>query len=323
MIRCAAPGKKDTEKSYRNMMQIFEHISPLPLAHGVGTAVAMGYFDGLHIGHRAVIGAAVQWAAQHGGEPAVFTFSLPRVNSLKGSRLLDTQEKHRIVAQMGVAYYTAPAFAEFRDLSPEHFVAELIDKLHARALCCGDNFTFGAKAAGNTALLKTLCAQRGVELIVVPTAMYEEKPVSSTRIRTALAGGDIPAVNAMLGQPYRVAFPVQHGQGLGRTLGFPTINQIFPKGYQLPRFGIYITRTCIGGVWYPSATGLGTRPTVNDDPDKVTCETFIPGLSGDFYELAPEVEFYAYLAPSRRFETLDALKSCIQDAAGQAQAYFA
>ncbi len=304
------------------MMQIFQHMETLPQGPENGCAVALGYFDGLHVGHRAVIGAAIKWAGTHGAAPAVFTFSLPRDNTLKGSRLLATEEKHKAAEAMGVQYYVAPHFAEFKDESPEDFIRDLIGKMHARALCCGDNFTFGAKAAGDVALMKTLCAQRGVEVIVVPTATYEGKPVSSTRIRSALSGGDIPAVNAVLGQPYAVRFPVQHGAGLGRTLGFPTINQVFPAGYQLPRFGVYITRTYIGGKWYPSATGLGTRPTVNDDAAKVTCETFIADFEGDLYGETPYVEFYAYLAPSRKFAALEQLKACIEDAAQQAKSYF-
>ena len=116
---------------------------------------------------------------------------------------------------------------------------------------------------------------------------------------------------------------MQHGAGLGHTLGVPTINQLYPEGFQLPRSGIYITRTHIGGVWYPSATGLGSRPTVNDDATKVTCETFIPGFSGDLYGTDPVVEFYAYLSPSKKFDTLDELKACIDHAARRAKAYFA
>jgi len=91
----------------------------------------------------------------------------------------------------------------------------------------------------------------------------------------------------------------------------------------MPRSGIYITRTCINGVWYPSATGLGSRPTVNDDATKVTCETFIPGFSGNLYGTDPVVEFYAYLSPSKKFDTLDQLRDCINDAARRAQEYFA
>ena len=158
---------------------------------------------------------------------------------------------------------------------------------------------------------------------VLPMAQFEEKPVSSTRIRTALEGGDIPAANAMLGMPYAIRFTVHHGAGLGRTLGVPTINQLYPQGFQLPRYGIYITRTRIGDRWYPSATGLGTRPTVNSDESKVTCETFIPGFTGDLYGTDPVVEFHAYLSPSKKFDTLDELRECIDHAAQRAQEYFA
>ena len=303
-------------------MQIYAHLEQLPPEEN-GCAVAMGYFDGLHIGHRAVIDAAIRWARAHAAAPAVFTFSLPRGDTLKGGRLLDTDYKHHLAEQMGVRYYTAPAFAEFRALSPEAFVAELAEKMHARALCCGENFTFGAGAAGNVPLLRGLCAARGIELIVAPTAEFEGKAVSSTRIRTALAGGDIPAVNAMLGQPYTIRFPVQHGQGLGHTLGFPTINQIFPEEYQLPRGGIYITRTCIDGRSWPSATGLGSRPTVSSDASHITCETFIPDFHGMLYGETPAVSFYAYLSPERRFSSLAELQACIRDAAARARQYFA
>ena len=102
----------------------------------------------------------------------------------------------------------------------------------------------------------------------------------------------------------------------------PTINQIYPAGYQLPRYGIYITRTCIDGAWYPSATGLGTRPTVNDDITQVTCETFIPDFKGDLYGQDPVGEFHAYLSPSKKLDNLDQLRDCIQNAARRAREYF-
>ena len=211
-------------------------------------------FDGIHIGHRAVIEGAVEWAKAHGAAPAVFTFKLPVVNKMKGKRLLSTADKHALIASLGVEYYLCPEFEEIRAMTPEQFVYGIVQDCHAKALFCGENFTFGAKAAGTPELLKELCAPLGVEVVVVPMAQFEEKPVSSTRIRTALEGGDVPAANAMLGMPYAIRFAVQHGAGLGRTLGVPTINQIYPAGFQMPRYGIYITRTRIGVV------SLGHRP---------------------------------------------------------------
>ena len=303
-------------------MQIYSQLVPLEVDPSKGTAVAMGFFDGIHIGHRAVIEGAVRWARAHGAAPAVFTFGLPTENKMKGKRLLSTADKHALIESLGVEHYLCPEFEQIKGMSPEQFVLGIVRDCRARALFCGENFTFGAKAAGNPDLLKKLCAPLGVEVVVVPMAQFEEKPVSSTRIRTALEGGDIPAANAMLGMPYAIRFAVHHGAGLGRTLGVPTINQIYPNGFQMPRFGIYITRTKIGDQWYPSATGLGTRPTVNADETKVTCETFIPDFSGDLYGTDPVVEFHAYLSPSKKFETLDQLRDCINHAAQRAKEYF-
>ena len=253
--------------------------------------------------------------------------SMPKVvpvdNKMKGKRLLSSADKHALIASLGVEYYLTPDFEEIKGLTPEQFVLGIIRDCNARALFCGENFTFGARAAGTPELLRQLCEPLGVEVVVLPMAQFEEKPVSSTRIRTALEGGDIPAANAMLGMPYAIRFTVHHGAGLGRTLGVPTINQLYPQGFQLPRYGIYITRTRIGDRWYPSATGLGTRPTVNSDESKVTCETFIPGFTGDLYGTDPVVEFHAYLSPSKKFDTLDELRECIDHAAQRAQEYFA
>ena len=304
-------------------MQSYSQLVPLALGNANGSAVAMGFFDGIHIGHRAVINGAVEWAKAHGAAPAVFTFRLPTENKMKGKRLLSTEDKHALIASLGVEHYLCPDFEEIKAMTPEQFVLGIVRDCNARALVCGENFTFGAKAAGTPELLKELCAPLGVKVVELPMARFAEKPDTSTRIRTALEGGDIPAANAMLGTPYAIRFAVHHGAGLGRTLGVPTINQLYPEGFQLPRSGIYITRTHIGGVWYPSATGLGSRPTVNDDATKVTCETFITDFSGDLYGTDPVVEFYAYLSPSKKFDTLDQLRDCINDAARRAQEYFA
>ncbi len=202
-------------------------------------------------------------------------------------------------------------------------MAHYKDELVSSILFCGDNFTFGKKAAGNVQLLETLCARRGIRVVVVPMAHYKDELVSSTRIRATLEAGDVPAVKAMLGRPYCIDFPVKHGKGLGRTLGFPTINQIYPQGFLQPKFGIYITRVCVDGRWYAGATGFGTRPTVNETGEGATCETFIPGYTGELYEQSPRVEFYEYIAPSRKFDTLQELTDCVNDAAARALAYFA
>ena len=179
-------------------MQIYHTLTPAPAPQD--SAVALGYFDGVHSGHRAVLGAAVTYAAQHGLTAAAFTFELPGNNSLKGGRILSLAQKHTRVAQLGIAQYWEPSFEEFRALSPEDFVRRvLVDCFHAKAVFCGDNFTFGAYAAGNVALLEQLCAPYGITVDIVPMAQYGGQTVSSTRIRAALEEGRLDDANAMLG----------------------------------------------------------------------------------------------------------------------------
>lgn len=303
-------------------LQISDRVQSLDCPQG--SAVALGFFDGVHIGHQSVIKAAVDCARAEGLAAGVFTFRLPLSHQLKGGRLETEADKHRVMADLGVQVYLEPPFEEVCGQSPEEFVDQiLVGAFRAKAVFCGDNFTFGKKAAGNVETLRTLCGQRGIRVVQVEMAQWQGKSVSSTRIRAALEAGDITAANTMLGRPYRIDFPVRRGQGLGHTLGFPTINQVFPEGFIQPRFGIYITRVQIGGTWYAGATGLGTRPTVNSSGQNPTCETFIPGFTGDLYGAQPVLEFYEYLAPSRKFDTLEELTACVQDAAAKAAAYFA
>lgn len=291
-------------------MEIYRTLTQLP--ENTRTAVAMGFFDGIHMGHRQVISAAETYARQHGLIPAVFTFELPTTSTMKGKRLFTHGQKCEAIQAMGVEYFLDPDFEEIKNLSPRAFVEEMLHGMyHAKAVFCGENFTFGQKAAGNPEILKELCVPLGIEVIIVPMAQFEGEPVSSTRIRQALEAGELERATAMLGQPYRILFPVLHGQALGRTLGMPTINQHYPEGYQLPKLGIYITRVYLKGVWWPSATGLGTRPTVNDDPSLISCETFIPGYHGNLYGMEVPLEFVHYLEPSHRFENVEQLREAV------------
>ena len=282
------------------------------------------FFDGIHIGHRAVIESAVQWAKEHDAAPAVFTFKLPMVNKMKGKRLLSTADKHALIASLGVEYYLTPDFEEIKGLTPEQFVLGIVRDCNARALVCGENFTFGAKAAGNPELLRTLCAPLGVEVIVVPMAQFEEKPVSSTRIRTALEGGDIPAANAMLGDalrhPVRGAARCRSGP---HARGCPPSTSCIPRAFSCPAAAFISPAPTLAGCGILRPPALAAALPSMMMPPKVTCETFIPGFSGDLYGTDPVVEFHAYLSPSKKFDTLDELRACINNAAKRAQEYFA
>ena len=304
-------------------MQLYNTLDGLTLSGG--SAVAMGYFDGIHLGHRNVLGSAVDCAHQQGLTAAVFTFSLPGGDRLKGGRILSSDLKHARMESLGIQAYVEPPFEEIRSLSPEEFVEKvLVGCFHARAVFCGDNFTFGARAAGNVALLEALCEPLGIAVKVVPMAQYGGRTVSSTRIRAALEEGRIEDANAMLGVPYAIDWPVCRGKGIGTSrLGRPTINQNYPADALEPCCGVYLTRIWLDGQWMPSATGIGRRPTVDAADAPVTCETYVPGYAGNAYGTRPVLEFHRYLCPVRKFDSLQELADLITDAARRSEEYFA
>lgn len=287
-----------------------------------GSCVALGYFDGVHLGHRLVLARAVQEARARGCLAAVFTFAPPANGSVKGKAILTPAEKLRRMESLGIEAVLCPPFEAFCALSPEEFVdTVLIGCFGAKAVFCGENFTFGRGRAGNADTLRSLCAARGIAAETLPLMESGGAPVSSSRIRALLAGGDIPAANALLGEAYCIGLPVRHGRRLGRTLGFPTINQVYPAGMLLPRQGVYITRVLLDGRWQPGATGLGTRPSVEGGGAGagVTCETFIPDFAGELYDSAVRVRFCKFLWPTQKYDSLEALTAMVNRAARAAR----
>lgn len=305
-------------------MQIFHTMAPVTDTRGC--AVALGYFDGVHCGHRMVLGGAVRYADENNLAPAAFTFELPGNQTLKGGRILSPTQKHVRVASLGIQQYLEPPFEAFRDLSPEDFVEKvLVECFHAKAVFCGNNFTFGARAAGNVELLHALCEPSGIAVHIVPMAQYGAQAVSSTRIRAALEEGRLDDANAMLGAPYAIDWTVTHGKGVGTSrLGTPTVNQNYPPDALQPCAGVYLTRIHLQDRWWPAATGIGKRPTVDDSANAaVTCETYVPDFSGNLYGQNPVLEFHRYLCPVRKFHNLQELSDLIRRAARESKAYFA
>lgn len=299
---------------------------PTPAAAGAvcaaqnGACVALGYFDGVHLGHRLVLTRAVERARALGCGSAAFTFTPPQGGGIKGKAILTPGEKRRRMAALGVGRVECPPFESFCTLSPEEFVEQiLMGRLCARAVFCGENFAFGRGRVGNADTLRRLCAAHGVPVEAMPLLERDGAPVSSSRIRALLEAGDLPAANALLGEPYEIDLPVRHGKRLGRTLGFPTINQIYPPEMLLPRQGVYVTRVLLNGRWLPGATGLGTRPSVESGGAGVTCETFIPDFAGELYGDAVRVRFCAFLWPTQKYDSLQALQAMVQRAAAASQ----
>lgn len=237
-------------------------------------AAALGSFDWLHLGHRQVIGNTL---SAPGLRPAVITFQQNPSVSLqkKPVPLLTTNEqKLALLEEMGVEVVYLLPFDRIRDMEPEDFVEALYRVCRVRALSCGFNFRFGKNGRGDAGLLKELCREKGIELSVTPPVSVAGETVSSTRIRACLEQGDVQQAGQLLGRPFGYDFEVTHGRQLGRTWGTPTINQPFPAGYVLPRFGVYASLVEVEGQKYYGVTNIGVKPTVGSDC--ALSETWIP-----------------------------------------------
>ena len=288
-----------------NLKSMREEVHPGPLA------IAIGNFDGVHIGHRALLDRLCAEANARGLATAVWCFAEPPSAFLPGGavpQLVTTEEKLALFAEAGVNRCILGDFAALRDYSPARFAREILARdCGCRFIVCGFNFTFGARGQGRADDLRTLfpdaCA-------VVDAVSLGGTTVSSTAIRAAIAAGDMPRAAAMLGRPWSVSLPVLHGKALGRTIGVPTLNQHFPDGHILPAFGVYATLCAIDGRLYPAVTNVGIRPTV-DDGEAVTCESHILDYTGDLYGRQIRLEFHRFLRPEQKFASLDALRAAI------------
>lgn len=281
------------------------YISPAP------SVVALGCFDGVHLGHAAVIREAVARADSLGCLCTVWTFAEPPRNffSPDSVPLVTTlEEKQAHVGALGADTLVCVPFD--RDIAAltarEFFETILLGRLKACHLVCGYNYTFGARGAGDTALLSALCAEHGITLSVLEPVTVGSLPVSSSEIRRAVSEGRIEDARAMLGRPYSITEPVVNGQHLARTLGFPTVNQLLPRKRLIPRAGVYLSRvTRPDGTAHYAISNVGTRPTVADPT--LCCESHLFDFSGDLYGQTLTVEFLHFLRPERKFDSIGAL----------------
>ena len=284
------------------------------------TAVAMGYFDGIHIGHKFLIDQMKQYAEENNLDKAVFTFTKNITLGHKGKDILSVRQKVSVMQKMNIDLYYSPDFSVFSGLTPQEFVEDvLINSMGAQAVFCGENFFFGKNRSGNVEVLKQLCREKNVQVFVVPTVELDGVTVSSSEIRRALETGDMERANTMLGRPYSIDFEVVHGKQLGGKIGMPTINQIYPDTMCTPKEGVYITKTLAGDAKYPSATGFGSRPTVNGQNQ--SCETTISGFEGDLYGKQVTVEFYRYLYPIQKFDNVGQLADMVKEVLCQSEKY--
>ena len=274
------------------------------------SVVALGCFDGLHIGHRALIKQARRAASEKGLPLAVFSFSAPPKSFfVKGDIpiLTDRDEKKRLMALLGVDILVNIDFsAEIATLSPENFFYSIIkQKLCASAVFCGFNYRFGKGAVGNAELLEPLCEKNDISFFAIPSVSVDGVTVSSSEIRTLLAKGDVAGGAKLLGRNYSIRSSVVSGQHLGRVLGFPTVNQLLSPSAAPLRNGVYLTRTRVGRSVWRSITNVGVRPTV--DGSTLCAETNLFDFDGDLYGRNIRVEFLEFIRPEQKFSSIEEL----------------
>jgi riboflavin kinase / FMN adenylyltransferase len=287
--------------------------------------IAIGHFDGVHVGHQAVIGSAVESARRSGKQAAVMTFHPhPKEVLGRGERygtaLTPLEEKLRRFEALGIdTTYVVEFDHAFAAVSAEAFVMKVLRPLGVTAVVVGFDFTFGSRGMGTPELLRTLGAPDIHVDIIAPQALDEEK-VSSSRIREALEQGDVQSASSLLGRPYRIEGTVVSGDRRGRTIGFPTAN-VEPDGnYLLPRLGVYAVRAHVGGRIYEAVLNLGVKPTFHDDLPEPKLEAHLFDFSHDVYGERMSIDFISFLRPEQKFGGIEQLVEQIRIDADRARA---
>lgn len=273
-----------------------------------GAFIALGTFDGLHLGHKAVI-----TAEKNEYERKIALMFTKHPQAVLGGEapcsLITPQQEKEILQSWGVEPVYLD-FSEISELTPAEFVDKiLVDRFNASSLACGFNYRFGKNAQGDVNTLMNLCAEREIKLTVVDKIEYNDEPVSSTRIREAVKNGDMKSAGAMLGRYFSYEFQVLHGDERGRILGSPTINQFFTSDFQVPGYGVYASFTEVDGRIYPSVTNVGIRPTIGNSEKR--SETNIIGFEGDLYGTYPRVFLVEKIRGEMNFGSLDELSKRI------------
>jgi len=296
-------------------MQILRSISELSGLPGP-VFLAIGVFDGVHLGHRAVISTSTQHAKEVDGTPVVVTFDPHPAKVLRPDSaphlLTATQHKIALIRDLGVAHLLVQNFnREFAATPPEEFVEQLVTKAKPlREICVGHEWSFGKGRAGNLALLKQLGAAHGFNVVGVQAVTVNGEVVSSTAIRRAVAEGDLVKATQMLGREYTILGTVKAGEKLGRKLGFPTAN-LSAHSEQFPPNGVYVAEARLAGNLYRGVANLGYRPTVSSANPERLLELHLFDLNKEIYGEEVEVRFLRYLRPEQRFESVDALAAQI------------
>jgi len=290
--------------------------------HKFPTAVTVGKFDGIHLGHEALVSLIT---TRPGMKSVMVTFSAsPRKvlfdHDLKN--IITEEERNFILEKKGIDILLVLTFDKtLIKLSPEDFIGLLVNRINMRYLAVGSDFTFGYQGKGNTDLLLQLSARMDFDLKVIEKIKDEGRDISSSRIRDLIKKGDVAQAGRLLGHPFLIAGSVVHGRHLGTGMGIPTINIIPPENKLLPPFGVYITTVEIRGRIYHGITNVGNNPTISDD-NPVTVETNILDPIGDLYEERATVIFHRFIRPEKKFASIEELTDEIKRNIREAREFF-
>lgn len=274
------------------------------------TIYALGFFDGVHRAHTALLRACRALARENGARAGVVTF-LGHPDALTGvgapGLITTSDERERLLRHAGMECVRALPFnAELQHTDWRDFLDKLV-RDDAAGFVCGDDFRFGYRGAGTAETLEGYCRERSLPCAVVPEQRVNGVRVSSTHIRALLAQGNMREAAAFLGHPYTLSGVVAPGQHLGRRLGFPTANLAFPDELARPRFGVYACRAHAAGGVYDAVTNLGVRPTVGGEG--IRAESWLLNYAGDLYGQPLRLEFVDFIRPEQKFPDLEAMRA--------------
>lgn len=290
-------------------------------------AIALGFFDGVHLGHAALLNKTKERAAQEGASPSVLSFDVHPDNLVFGKEvpLINSPigREEIIRREFGIDNVVFIHFNQHVMRMPwKEFIDAIIEELRICWIVVGHDFCFGYRGEGTAERLRDYCAQRGIGCDIIPPVTLDGRVISSTYIRTLIAAGDMEQANRYLGHPHMLADTVHSGYHLGAKMGAPTINMYFPEGVIVPRHGVYAAKVFLeDGSGYVAVTNVGVRPTVSDN-NRVNVESHLLDYSGNLYGRQARVEFYSFLREEKKFDGFEELSAQIKRDAEAARGYF-
>lgn len=274
---------------------------------------ALGFFDGVHLGHQALLRQCTAAVTFDRHPQSLFTQQPPElINSI--------EDREKLLHAFGIdCIRVLPVTVQTMSRNWQDFLEDLLAE-GADGFVCGHDFRFGHKGEGNAEKLRCFCQQRALPCVIVPEQILDGIRISSTHIRTLIEQGDMEEAGRFLGHPHILSGTVVSGRHIGRTIGVPTANILIPEGVVVPKFGVYACLCNVDGRKYPTVTNVGTRPTVGGH--RVTVESWILDFDGDLYNREITLEFHAFLREERKFDSLEALRAEIQKNAAEVRIFF-